>query len=200
MNGEGLMKDDSFHSENLIKIREDCIEILNAHTKRLTEEIQQIQEKNNESQKQKSELIFAKHKIDIQYDSNNTLFSPYEKSMHQKEEEKLDLLLSYIEESKANYAQEIFERQNHLKEISLLKECIESNEAYSLNLLKMQELERKRITEDLKNSIICELNALVEKSKAYSNICKKYPNKGKQGLDEINRCLKKITTDMESIQ
>lgn len=193
------MNDETFDKGDSIKLRDNCIKILNSYEKKLTKEIQEIQEKSSESERQKCEFIFAKHKIDTQYDSNNTLFSPYEKNMRQKEEEKLDKLLSHVEESRANYIKEILERKHYLKEIDFLKEYIEFTEVNSFNLLRIQELEKKEIAEKLQSTIICDLNTLMEKTKAYSNICKRYPNKGKQGLDEINSCLKRITANVESV-
>lgn len=196
MNGETLMKDDSKES---IKIRESCIEILNTYAKKVSNEIQRIQEKSKESKKQKSEFILAKHKIDTQYDANNTLFSPHEKNMRQKEEDKLTMLLSQVEDSEASYDQEILEQQDHLKKVNLLRECIESIETDTQSILRIQDLERKRIADDLQELIIHDLNRLIEKSESCSKVCSRYPNKGRQGLNEISSCLKKITNIIKSM-
>lgn len=199
MNGETLMKDDHKDCRESLKIRENCIEILNTYKEKLIDEIRSIQEKSKESKMKKSEFLLAKHKMDTQYDANNTLFSPYEKNMRQKEEEKLNILLHRAEECGTSYDQEILERQDHLKKIELLRECIESIEIDSQSILKIQELERKKVADDLQELIIHDLNRLIEKTETCSKACRKYPNRGKQGLDEISNSLKKIINSMKLI-
>lgn len=196
---EILMESEFLNSDEASELRNDCNEILIERLHLLTQEIETIQDQLNELKGQQQELLLAKNKIDLQYDMNSTLFSPYEKEMRKREEEKLNALLCQVKENQLIYSQKIVAQQEEYRKVCLLKRQLVSLETNALNLLKLQELERKKIADHLNETVLDGLKLLFKEKRLYSKERKRNTYIERKKLNETYTCMDKILNELSVI-
>lgn len=189
---------------------------------KLDEQSHKLKEKADIVEKQKKELEHTLEKLNEGQDKNHLLFSPYEDSHKQREEDYIKKELEKLKENlpsilkllKQHYKlknkyqlilsclDNLLDRQNIELQTIKSKMCSEeliNHEDLGLKILETQEIERQRIARDLHDSTVQNLASLVHKTELCIKLFDLDAIRAKLELATMIESIRTIINDMREI-
>ena len=207
---------------NEIKQTNEATEFVEEMLKKLDEQAHKLRKKADIVDKQRIELEHTLEKLSDKQDKNHLLFSPYEDSQKQREEELIQRELEQLKNNlpgiitlldqhcilKNKYylilkcLNQLYLKQNEELEViesKLSSDELVNREVLGLKILETQEVERQRIARDLHDSTIQNLASLVHKTELCIKLLDMDAIRAKLELATMIENIRTIINDMREI-